>query len=41
MANQSLRRPGESDTDPPADGSDAEPRPFLGFPISKLLDDST
>jgi Putative MetA-pathway of phenol degradation len=30
----------ELGTDAPADGSDAEPRPFLGFPIGKLLDDS-
>jgi hypothetical protein len=33
-------RPGESDTDPPVDESDPPPRPFLGFPIGKLLDDS-
>jgi Putative MetA-pathway of phenol degradation len=34
------RRPGESDTDRPAAASEVEPRPFLGFPIGKLLDDS-
>jgi hypothetical protein len=33
-------RPGESDTDPSVDESDPPPRPFLGFPIGKLLDDS-
>jgi hypothetical protein len=30
----------ELETDGSADGPEAEPRPFLGFPIGKLLDDS-
>src|SRR5262249_32321955 len=38
--NSESGQSGESDTDPSVDESDPPPRPFLGFPIGKLLDDS-
>ena len=34
------RRVPDSDGDPPADSTEPSSRPFLGFPIGKLLDDS-